>query len=168
MELIEKIEIAISNIATLYREDNLPWIVGYSGGKDSTAVLQLVWRAIETLPIEHRTKKVYVISTDTLVENPIVAKWVEVSLERIKLASLNQKMGIDPRRLVPKIEDRFWVNLIGKGYPAPRPKFRWCTSRLKINASTDFIRRSNSFPGHKVIRKPSKKKSNGKACRKHA
>ena len=72
MELVEKIDIAIANIASLYQEDNLPWIVGYSGGKDSTAVLQLVWRAIETLPIESRTKKVYVISTDTLVENPIV------------------------------------------------------------------------------------------------
>ena len=57
MELVEKIDIAIANIATLYQEDNLPWIVGYSGGKDSTAVLQLVWRAIETLPIESRTKK---------------------------------------------------------------------------------------------------------------
>jgi DNA sulfur modification protein DndC len=58
MELVEKIDIAIANIASLYLEDNLPWIVGYSGGKDSTAVIQLVWRAIETLPIESRTKKV--------------------------------------------------------------------------------------------------------------
>jgi DNA sulfur modification protein DndC len=98
MELEEKIEIAITNIAALYLEDNLPWIIGYSGGKDSTAVLQLVWKAIETLPVDVRTKKVYVISTDTLVENPIVAKWVELSLDKIKLASINQKMGIDPRR----------------------------------------------------------------------
>lgn len=171
MELTEKIEIAISNIASLYREDNLPWIVGYSGGKDSTAVLQLVWKAIETLPIEDRTKKVYVISTDTLVENPIVAKWVEVSLERIKLASLNQKMGIDPRRLVPKIEDRFWVNLIGKGYPAPRPKFRWCTSRLKINASTDFIRTIASQTGEAILflgTRSSESQARKKVMAKHA
>ena len=171
MELKEKIEIAISNIAALYREDNLPWIVGYSGGKDSTAVLQLVWKAIETLPIEDRTKKVYVISTDTLVENPIVAKWVEVSLERIKLASLNQKMGIDPRRLVPKIEDRFWVNLSGKGYPAPRPKFRWCTSRLKINASTDFIRTIASQTGEAILflgTRSSESQARKKVMAKHA
>ena len=171
MELVEKIDIAIANIATLYQEDNLPWIVGYSGGKDSTAVLQLVWRAIETLPIESRTKKVYVISTDTLVENPIVAKWVELSLDKIKLASMNQKMGIDPRRLVPKIEDRFWVNLIGKGYPAPRPKFRWCTSRLKINASTDFIRTIASQTGEAILflgTRSSESQARKKVMAKHA
>jgi DNA sulfur modification protein DndC len=151
MELEEKIEIAIANIASLYLEDNLPWIVGYSGGKDSTAVLQLVWGAIETIPVEKRKKKVHVISTDTLVENPIVAEWVKVSLENVKLASLNQKMGIEAHRLVPKLEDRFWVNLIGKGYPAPRPKFRWCTSRLKINASTEFIRTVASQTGEAIL-----------------
>ena len=151
MELEEKIDIAISNIAALYKEDNLPWIVGYSGGKDSTAVLQLVWRAIETLPPELRTKKVYAISTDTLVENPIVAKWVEKSLDKIKKASDENNIGIDPRRLVPKLEDRFWVNLIGKGYPAPRPKFRWCTSRLKINAATEFIRTIASQTGEAIL-----------------
>ena len=59
MELEEKIEIAIANIAALYQEDNLPWIVGYSGGKDSTAVLQLVWGAVETIPVEKRTKKIH-------------------------------------------------------------------------------------------------------------
>jgi DNA sulfur modification protein DndC len=151
MELEEKINIAISNIAALYQEDNLPWIVGYSGGKDSTAVLQLVWRAIETLPEGKRTKNVYAISTDTLVENPIVAKWVEKSLEKIQVSSNNQKMGIEPKRLVPKLEDRFWINLIGKGYPAPRPKFRWCTSRLKINAATEFIRTIASQTGEAIL-----------------
>lgn len=151
MELEEKIDIAISNIAALYKEDDLPWIVGYSGGKDSTAVLQLVWKAIETIPEEKRTKSVYAISTDTLVENPIVAKWVEKSLERIKVSSMEQNIGIKPQRLVPKLEDRFWVNLIGKGYPAPRPKFRWCTSRLKINAATDFIRTIASQTGEAIL-----------------
>ena len=114
MELEEKIEIAIANIAALYQEDNLPWIVGYSGGKDSTAVLQLVWSAVETIPVEKRSKKIHVISTDTLVENPIVAEWVKVSLKNVTFSSLTQKMGIEAHRLVPKIEDRFWVNLIGK------------------------------------------------------
>ena len=43
-------------------------------------------------------------------------------------------------RLTPEVEDTFWVNLIGKGYPAPRHKFRWCTERLKIKPSNRFIR----------------------------
>jgi DNA sulfur modification protein DndC len=149
--LPEKISDATKNIINLYLADDLPWIIGYSGGKDSTTVLQLVWRAIESLPIEQRTKKVFVISTDTLVENPIVAKWVELSLTKINLASLKGRMGIEAHRLTPKIEDRFWVNLIGKGYPAPRPKFRWCTSRLKINASTEFIRNIATERGEAIL-----------------
>lgn len=149
--LAGKIADATKNITDLYLADDLPWIIGYSGGKDSTTVLQLVWRAVESLPIEKRTKKVFVISTDTLVENPIVAKWVELSLTKINLASLKGRMGIEAHRLTPKLEDRFWVNLIGKGYPAPRPKFRWCTSRLKINASTEFIRNIATERGEAIL-----------------
>ena len=52
-----KITSVTKNIAELYRADELPWIIGYSGGKDSTTVLQLVWRAVETIPVEERTKK---------------------------------------------------------------------------------------------------------------
>jgi DNA sulfur modification protein DndC len=126
-------------IRTLYLEDETPWIVGYSGGKDSTATLQLVWLALSALPREQRMKTVHIISTDTLVENPIVAQWVSSSLGVMKKAALEQEMPIEPHRLTPRVEDSFWVNLIGKGYPAPRHKFRWCTERLKIQPSNRFI-----------------------------
>lgn len=129
----------ITEVQQLYLADDFPWIVGYSGGKDSTATLQLVWNAIDSLPLEKRHKKVHVIGTDTLVENPIVAQWVTLSLERMQSKAEEEKLPIIPHKLTPSVEDSFWVNLIGKGYPAPRPKFRWCTSRLKINASNHFI-----------------------------
>jgi DNA sulfur modification protein DndC len=151
MSLKEKVEQATANILDLYRADDLPWIVGYSGGKDSTTVLQLVWNSLVTLPQSERTKKIHVISTDTLVENPIVAKCVELSLEKIRQGGSSQSMGITAHRLVPAVEDRFWVNLIGKGYPAPRPMFRWCTSRLKINASTEFVRNVATERGEAIL-----------------
>lgn len=150
-QLAEKIERATADIVRLYNADQLPWIIGYSGGKDSTTVLQLVWNALLKIPPEKRTKRIYVISTDTLVENPVVAKWVEVSLLRINQASQSSDLGVQAHRLTPKLEDRFWVNLIGKGYPAPRPKFRWCTSRLKINAATNFIRDIASERGEAIL-----------------
>jgi len=150
-DISKKIEIVISNIVNLYESDDLPWIIGYSGGKDSTTVLQLVWLAVASIPKHKRTKKIHVISTDTLVENPVVAKWVELSLAKINYASLSKGMGIEAHRLTPKIEDRFWVNLIGKGYPAPRPKFRWCTSRLKISAATEFIRNVATERGEAIL-----------------
>jgi DNA sulfur modification protein DndC len=129
----------LQEIRELYSSDDVPWIVGYSGGKDSTATLQLVWLAISQLSETDRKKPVHVISTDTLVENPVVATWVTHSLEQMRLAASNQRLPIVPHRLTPELNDSFWVNLIGRGYPAPRPKFRWCTERLKIKPSNKFI-----------------------------
>jgi DNA sulfur modification protein DndC len=141
----------VKQTADLYLIDSIPWVVGYSGGKDSTATLSLIWSAIRTIPSEKRTKPVYVISTDTMVENPIVASWVTLSLHRMTGAAAEQGLPIHPNRLLPSLEDRYWVNLIGKGYPAPRPKFRWCTSRLKINPSNDFIKRIVSDNGEAIL-----------------
>ena len=129
----------MGEVVELYLTDDIPWVIGYSGGKDSTATLQLVWRALEQVPAEQRTKPVYVISTDTFVENPIVALWVSNSLEKMEAEAAQQGLPLTANRLTPAPENTFWVNLIGRGYPAPRPKFRWCTERLKINPSTQFI-----------------------------
>jgi DNA sulfur modification protein DndC len=98
-----------------------------------------------------RHKTIFVISTDTLVENPIVAQWVTHSLEVMDKAAKEQHLPIEPRRLMPEVKDRFWVNLIGKGYPAPRPKFRWCTSRLKINPSNSFIMNLERQNGEAIV-----------------
>ena len=128
-----------NEIRTLYTADDTPWIIGYSGGKDSTATLQLVWIAIAALPPADRTKEIHVISTDTLVENPIVAMWVAKSLDTMSDAAAASGMPIRTHRLAPELANSFWVNLIGRGYPAPRHKFRWCTERLKIRPSNGFI-----------------------------
>ena len=147
----DRIETAIRNTQDLYLSDTLPWVVGYSGGKDSTATLQLIWKAIAALPVDKRSKPIHVISTDTLVENPVVAIWVTNSLIAMQKAATEQEMPIIPHRLTPKLEDRFWVNLIGRGYPAPRPLFRWCTSRLKINASNTFITELANNQGEAIL-----------------
>jgi len=126
-------------IQSLYLADNSPWIIGYSGGKDSTGTLQLIWNAVSELPPDRRDKTIHVVSTDTMVENPIVAAWVKNSLESIGEESSKQNLPFSPKLIFPRIEESFWVNLIGKGYPAPRNKFRWCTDRLKINPSNRFI-----------------------------
>ncbi|PSB49697.1 DNA phosphorothioation system sulfurtransferase DndC [Chroococcidiopsis sp. CCNUC1] len=139
-ELVQEIELLTAEIQELYCSDAIPWCVGYSGGKDSTATLQLVWNAIASLPIEKRTKAIHVITNDTLVENPLVSSWVGNSLEQMKVAAKDQQMPVEPHLLHPATKDTFWVNLIGKGYPAPRNRFRWCTERLKIQPADSFIR----------------------------
>lgn len=143
---------SIKHIKMLYKSDSIPWVIGYSGGKDSTAILQLIWYALKELAQEGQCKKkVHVISTDTLVENPIVAMWVGKSLERMAEQAKAQNLPIVPHRLTPAVKDRFWVNLIGKGYPAPRYKFRWCTDRLKISPSNTFIQNMADKNGEAIL-----------------
>ena len=150
--LKETIRTSIEHIKMLYLVDSIPWVLGYSGGKDSTAILQLVWYALQELKEEGKCKKaVHVISTDTLVENPIVSLWVGKSLERMIEQASAQGLPIIPHKLTPEIKDRFWVNLIGKGYPAPRMKFRWCTDRLKIAPSNTFIQNLANKNGEAIL-----------------
>ena len=146
------IEAVNSLIKKLYFEDQIPWVVGYSGGKDSTATLQLVWNTISSLTSSQKKhKKIHIISTDTLVESPVVARWVNESLEKMKQSAQAQSLPFEIHRLTPKTENTFWVNLIGKGYPAPRTSFRWCTSRLKIEPSNRFILEVIAKHGETII-----------------
>lgn len=143
---------SIDHVKMLYKSDQIPWVIGYSGGKDSTAILQLIWYALQELKEEGEIKKkVHVISTDTLVENPIVAMWVGKSLTKMADEAKQQGLPIIPHRLAPAVKDRFWVNLIGKGYPAPRYKFRWCTDRLKISPSNTFIKNMAEKNGEAIL-----------------
>lgn len=148
---MENIEDLKAEIRELYKDDEVPWIIGYSGGKDSTAIVQLIWLAISELPEEERHKDVNVISTDTLVENPVVAEWVSRSLENMRATAEREKMPFVPHRLMPAVEDTFWTNLIGKGYPSPRHTMRWCTSRLKISPSNTFINNTVKKNGEAIL-----------------
>jgi DNA sulfur modification protein DndC len=150
-ELVKEIEKLTKEIQDLYCLDDIPWVIGYSGGKDSTAVVQLIWNAIAALPLKKRKKKIYVITTDTGVENPIVSAWVINSLKRMKETAQKQEMPIEPHLLRPEVAQTYWVGLIGKGYPAPRHKFRWCTGRLKIDPSNRFIRNVVRASGETIV-----------------
>ena len=147
-ELIDGLIVTIQN---LYLADDIPWMIGYSGGKDSTAAVQLVWMAIESLSETVRTKPIHIMNTDTLVESPVVSKWVEKSLEQMKEEAEKKKLPFVPVRLIPDYNNTFWVNLIGRGYPFPRMKYRWCTDRLKIQPVNSFIRSQIAEHGEIIL-----------------
>ena len=126
-------------IRKIYRQNTCPWVIGYSGGKDSTAVLQLVWYALADLPQEERSKPVYVLSSDTLVETPVMVDYIDQTLEQINSTAALQNLPFEAHKVTPQMEDTFWINMIGKGYPAPSSRFRWCTDRLKIKPANAFI-----------------------------
>ena len=150
-QLVEHIQELTQEIQSLYLSDQIPWIIGISWGKDSSTILQLIWTAIEKLPVEQRHKTVYVMTTDTLVENPIVAVWVNQSMKKLRLAAQEQSMPFEAHLLTPAVKDTFWSCLIGKGYPAPRHGFRWCTDRMKIKPVNQFIRDAAKIHAETII-----------------
>jgi DNA sulfur modification protein DndC len=133
------IEQLYAQIREMYRRYPQPWVIGYSGGKDSTTVLQLIWYAIAELPLPERQKPIFVIASDTLVETPVIVGHIDSTLARIRTAAQRKNLPFIPQKVVPVLNDTFWVNLIGRGYPAPTTKFRWCTERLKITPANRFI-----------------------------
>ena len=136
----------------LYDENpDRPWIIGFSGGKDSTLLLQLVWKSLLKIDPIFRKREIWVVCNDTLVENPHIVNFINRTLDTIKVAAVEQDLPIFVQKTTPRLEDTFWVNLIGRGYPAPNNVFRWCTERLKIDPTTRFIKSKVAEDGEVII-----------------
>lgn len=114
-----------------YLADRRPWVVAYSGGKDSTLVLQLVYEMLLSLP-KDKLKPVHIIASDTLVEAPIVIDYVNANLSNLDRHSQTSSLDLSVHLVQPDVQQSFWTNIIGKGYPPPNRWFRWCTTKLKI------------------------------------
>lgn len=136
------LEELIEEIKYVYRFDDRPWVIGYSGGKDSTTVVELVYMMLLSLPDWQRIKNVYIVSSDTRIENPLIKLYLSRMNDLIGKAADKDKLPIITKMVKPLPQNSFWANVIGRGLPTPRVNgtFRWCTDRLKINPSADFIR----------------------------
>lgn len=131
--LPDRLEAIRSIIRREYRKSHrYPWIIAYSGGKDSTLLLQLAWEVVAELPAEERKRRVFVVGNDTLVESPLVIRHLRESLEAIGATAEREDLPIETEVTVPCIDQTFWVNIIGRGYIPPTRNFRWCTDRMKI------------------------------------
>ena len=128
-----------------------PWIVAYSGGKDSTLLLQLTWEAMLTLPPEERRRTVYVVGNDTLVESPLVIGHLKSTLKTIGEAAVAARLPLQTRLTRPHIDQTFWVNVIGRGYIPPTRNFRWCTDRMKIHPTNGLIETLGARHGGAVL-----------------
>ena len=99
--MAKAVDDTIRQIQELYLADQTPWVIGYSGGKDSTATVQLIWMALKSLETSQLTKDVHVITNDTLVENPVVVNWVHSSHDRMSEAAVLEGLPVKPRSLIP-------------------------------------------------------------------
>ena len=135
-----KLSYYIADVQRVYCADNRPWVIGYSGGKDSSAIMSLIYMALLGLEKEQRHKPVFVVSSDTLVETPVVVNHIKDSLAAIQKGAKRDDLPISCHKVVPESDQTFWSSLLGKGYPAPTRSFRWCTERMKIDPVSDFIK----------------------------
>lgn len=144
---------ARENIKEVYLNDTRPWVIGFSGGKDSTTVLQLVVESMLELKDNNISlnKSIYVISSDTMVETPLIISRIGESLKNIEEFARKADLPIFTNLVRPEINNTFWVNLIGKGYPAPNQYFRWCTDRMKIEPTNKFILDKISSFGEVIV-----------------
>ena len=143
----------IEEIKYVYQSDKRPWVIGYSGGKDSTTVVELVYKMLLTLPKDERNKNVYIVSSDTLIENPLIKIYLSKMNKLLGEAAVNDDLPIISTMVTPPADNSFWANVIGRGFPTPRMNgtFRWCTDRLKINPSADYIKDVIKKEGEEVV-----------------
>lgn len=139
-----RVRYIIEELKDQYLEDDAncrPWIIGFSGGKDSTVLLMLTWIAMQEIRESGMAlrRRVYVVCNDTMVENPIIEEYVSTVLIKISDAAREQQMPIQVVSTTPQLEDTFWCCVIGKGYPVPNNSFRFCTEKMKIKPTSKFI-----------------------------
>lgn len=135
----------------LSEEQNYPWIIGFSGGKDSTLTAQLCLDALLDVPPSLRKREIHILANDTLVESPLVSRHLDNQLDKIRKKVLLKNLNVKVVKTTPDVSNTFWVLLIGKGYPSPNQQLRWCTDRLKIRPTSKYILDNVSKFGHAIV-----------------
>ena len=139
-----------SQIAKIYKKYKRAYIIAFSGGKDSTCVLQLVYEMMLNLP-KDELNPTYAILSDTLVEAPNVAIYFKNIVNSINSDAAKREIPFKIIIAKPSEQDEFWANLIGKGYPSPTRTFRWCTERLKINPMKSIVKEITDKHGSAIM-----------------
>ena len=147
----KKFRDAIDRAKRVYLSDERPWIIGYSGGKDSTATCTVVLNALSELSKDELNKHVYIISSDTLVETPLIINEIDSTLYKIEQYAKKNNLPISTHKVQPQFDNTFWANLIGRGYPCPNQTFRWCTDRMKIEPANRFIKEIVAANGEAIM-----------------
>lgn len=136
---MKKLQQSIEATREYFEQDNTSWAVGFSGGKDSSLVMKILLVALSGIDSKKK-KKLYVFYCDTGVEIPVLKGYIEETLKNIAIEGKRLGLDITVKAIRPPIKDRYFVKVIGRGYPPPTNIFRWCTDRLRINPVQTALR----------------------------
>lgn len=124
LTLLDAIELSLDSLRE-YGRRYRHWTVAYSGGKDSSATVTFIaWAIREGLVPAPASLAVFY--ADTRQELP------PLHASAMALLAALDRDGIKTRVVLPPLDERFYVYMLGYGVPPPSNTFRWCTSQLKI------------------------------------
>jgi DNA sulfur modification protein DndC len=143
LRLEDAVELSLASLAA-YGENYPHWALAYSGGKDSSATVTFVAWAIRSGRIS-APKSLTVLYADTRMELPPLQRTAFELLDRLRVD------GFEAEVVLPNMDDRFYVYMLGRGVPPPSNTFRWCTAQLKIEPMEAKLQSLRELTGQKLL-----------------
>lgn len=141
--LAEAIELTIASILA-YADRYQHWAIAYSGGKDSSATVTLIAHLIETKRIPS-PKSLTVLYADTRMELPPLRSAAVAIMQELEQRDIRTQI------VLPALDDRFFVYMLGRGVPPPKNRFRWCTAQIKIEPMLAALKALREQTGEKLL-----------------
>lgn len=120
------------------------WSIAFSGGKDSSATVAAVLLLIRSGRVR-APKSLTVLYADTRMELP------PLYATAMRVMSEIRERGFDTRIVLPEMDDRFMVYMLGRGVPPPSNTFRWCTGQIKVEPMVTALKSLRDEYGQKFL-----------------
>jgi len=143
LTLEEAIDLTADSLRA-YGERYSHWAIAYSGGKDSSAAVSVAIYLIETGRVP-RPQSLTVLRSDTRLE------LLPLDLSADAVLQCVRRKGFAAETVLPELDDRFFVYMLGRGVPPPKNRFRWCTPQLKIEPMERALTELRQKAGEKLL-----------------
>lgn len=120
------------------------WALAYSGGKDSSATASFVAWAIQSGHVQ-APETLTVLYADTRQEFPPLQQTAMTFMDALR------NDGYTARSVLPTLDDRFYVYMLGRGVAPPKNRFRWCTPQLKVEPMQQALQQRREELGEKFL-----------------
>lgn len=143
MSMHDAIDLSLASLRA-YGDRYAHWAIAYSGGKDSSATVSFVTWAIRTGQIP-APQSLTIMYADTRQELPPLQQTAMRFMQAL------EQNGFSTRVVLPTLDDRFYVYMLGRGVPPPKNRFRWCTPQLKIEPMQNALQSRRQEVGEKFL-----------------
>ncbi|MCM1981996.1 phosphoadenosine phosphosulfate reductase domain-containing protein [Lyngbya confervoides] len=143
LTLAKSIQLSVESL-THYGSQYQHWAIAFSGGKDSSATVTLIAHLLESGKIP-QPQSLTVLFADTRQELP------PLYFAAMDILSELEARGIKTQVVLPQMDHRFFVYMLGRGIPPPSNTFRWCTPKLKVMSMEKALEQVRQDCGEKLL-----------------